>query len=528
MASTSNQIFVALFVCSAVASFVACSEPNHAELFPAAPHDAGGGGQGGAGGQDAGPSGCDGCGGATPICVDDDHCAAACPDGRAACDPAGDAGPTACCAQGDQCCEASAHGYAGGDLCRPAREPCPEACPGGTTVCPLGESCLLDPDTSTYSCVADCAPTQICDANLCCPLGSTCAEGGCPLPDLSIDQGVIEDSVRIEDQSFAADSCEVVEGCIGAPGARRLLRFSVETPNLGQGNLFLGDPANNPLFVYSPCHGHYHFNGYANYRLLDASGQEVGSGHKQAFCLLDFEPYAPNAPPDAIYTCSNQGIQAGWADVYTWSLPCQWVDITGVPPGDYTLEVQVNEAHAIAESDYTNNTVTTPITIPADSCPNGCREPSEACCQPGDPCGWAADGSCDCAAYFAWDDADCAACSSADPACDFTNTCPGGCTPNVGMCCDPADPCGLAGNGACDCGGAFDWDLPECVGCTTQDPDCPVNSCPNGCTAYDPTNPCCGPTDTCGWTGDGWCDCGGAAWDAVDCASCLSPDPDCP
>ena len=36
---------------------------------------------------------------------------------------------------------------------------------------------------------------------------------------------------------------------------------------------------------------------------------------------------------------------------------------------------------------------------------------------------------------------------------------------------------------------------------------------------YTPGNSCCGPSDTCGWAGDGTCDCGGAvSWDLLDCA----------
>ena len=43
-------------------------------------------------------------------------------------------------------------------------------------------------------------------------------------------------------------------------------------------------------------------------------------------------------------TCSDQGIQAGWADVYGAHLDCQWIDVTDVPAGIYTLEIEVNPA----------------------------------------------------------------------------------------------------------------------------------------------------------------------------------------
>jgi hypothetical protein len=35
------------------------------------------------------------------------------------------------------------------------------------------------------------------------------------------------------------------------------------------------------------------------------------------------------------YVCGNQGITSGWADLYSKNLSGQWIDITGVPDGDY-------------------------------------------------------------------------------------------------------------------------------------------------------------------------------------------------
>ena len=61
-------------------------------------------------------------------------------------------------------------------------------------------------------------------------------------------------------------------------------------------------------------------------------------GAKQAFCLLDVQQYVPGSPP-ARYNCGFQGITAGWADIYTSGLDCQWIDVTGVAEGDYTLEL---------------------------------------------------------------------------------------------------------------------------------------------------------------------------------------------
>jgi hypothetical protein len=423
-----------------------------------------------------------------------------------------------CCAEGDQCCRAADHGYSGADLCHPLAEPCPVACPDPAFACPVGQYCKLDPVSSTYTCESECEPQSTCGANVCCPLGTRCKNGVCPLPDLSIDGERAKNSAHVIQQDFAPNSCEEQEGCIGGPGERTLLYFDTKTPNMGAGNLELGQPFASPLFEYSPCHQHFHFKSYAGYRILDANNQVVATGHKQAFCLEDISQVSPNAGPGN-HTCQNQGVTAGWADVYWGGLPCQWVDVTGVPPGDYFLEIVINGESVLAESDYTNNSALVPVTIPWNSCPQGCKATSETCCKPGDPCGWGGDGSCDCGNYFSWDAADCSACPSTSNACK-ANTCPGGCTPNQGACCAPGDPCGLAGNGACDCGG-IDWDAADCANCITTDADCPPPPpvC-EGCQNLPPTSPSCGITDPENWADDGWCDCPTASWDAADCAIC--------
>jgi len=180
------------------------------------------------------------------------------------------------------------------------------------------------------------------------------------LPDLIIWGPAV--SPRIQTVTFSASSCAVVEGMVQS-GTRRLLRFSTETRNQGTADIYLGDPATNPQFVYAPCHGHYHFNNYANYRLLDSNGQQVATGLKIGFCLLDSVRWSPYAPSGAKYTCSNQGIQTGWGDVYDSTLDGQWIDITGVADGNYTLELEVNPARRLTESNYDNNITRIPITI---------------------------------------------------------------------------------------------------------------------------------------------------------------------
>jgi hypothetical protein len=190
-------------------------------------------------------------------------------------------------------------------------------------------------------------------------------QGG-SLPDLGVDEGELRASAVVESQQFGPDDCAVAEGCVDGVGVRELLRFNTVTPNFGPGDVFLGDPLGNPEFVYAECHRHYHFENYANYRLLDMSGSIVARGHKQAFCLVDLwqVPGLGGDPRPQFPTCEFQGISAGWADVYHRGLDCQWVDVTGVPSGRYILEVEINPARVIMEHNYQNNVGRAEVVIP--------------------------------------------------------------------------------------------------------------------------------------------------------------------
>lgn len=186
------------------------------------------------------------------------------------------------------------------------------------------------------------------------------------LPDLIINSNAVNPVVVV--QSFSSTDCEVVEGCT-TEGSHTLLQFTTETWNIGNADLLLGNPTNNSLFYFSPCHGHYHFDGFAVYNLLDARNNVVVTGRKTAFCLEDVLPWNANASPNRIYNCGYQGIQQGWADVYAAGLPCQWIDITGVPPGKYVLQMIVNPFNLLSESRTNNNVVYVPFTIPGQCVP---------------------------------------------------------------------------------------------------------------------------------------------------------------
>ncbi len=165
-------------------------------------------------------------------------------------------------------------------------------------------------------------------------------------------------SVLITNDMFDVTSCELAEQCIGDIGTRRLLRFDTVTANLGTADLVIGAPpamgVDEPPFTWSACHDHHHYTGFAIYELLDGDNVIV-AGHKQAFCVLDTARVTPGAPTHG-YDCSNQGLSVGWSDIYAKTLPCQWIDITDVARGTYTLRVRLDPGEQIDEADRTNNT----------------------------------------------------------------------------------------------------------------------------------------------------------------------------
>jgi Lysyl oxidase/Chitobiase/beta-hexosaminidase C-terminal domain/Bacterial pre-peptidase C-terminal domain len=167
----------------------------------------------------------------------------------------------------------------------------------------------------------------------------------------------------ITTETFASNACEIEEGTITA-GTKKLLRFTTQTRNIGTADLVLGNPATSPSFQYAPCHGHYHFNSFAQYRLLYAAGGVARVGKKVGFCLMDIARIDGTANPSGRYNCSNQGIQAGWADVYSSNLSGQWIDITGLPAGQYILEISMDPLNFIDELDETNNVTSVAVTIP--------------------------------------------------------------------------------------------------------------------------------------------------------------------
>jgi hypothetical protein len=150
------------------------------------------------------------------------------------------------------------------------------------------------------------------------------------VPDLKV-LGERLETNRVIYRYFPPDSCALAENCVVSGGWRRLLQFEASVQNVGGEALDVGpvvseDPARN-LFQFNSCHAHFHFSDYGDF-IFSGAGEDIAS--KQAFCVESTDRLSNNewSPLTHSFSCSGQGIQAGWIDEYHSGLDCQWIDIT--------------------------------------------------------------------------------------------------------------------------------------------------------------------------------------------------------
>ena len=154
---------------------------------------------------------------------------------------------------------------------------------------------------------------------------------------------------RVIYRYIPADSCTIVEQCVGGPGWRRLLQFSAADKNTGAKALDIGaiDYFNDKsvssqliahnVFELSECHKHYHFMHYGNFTF----GDDPSVNAKRGYCLQSTNRFANNETgslTNPYADCSNQGVGATWGDEYRAGLECQWVDVTSQDTSKSTVK----------------------------------------------------------------------------------------------------------------------------------------------------------------------------------------------
>jgi len=210
------------------------------------------------------------------------------------------------------------------------------------------------------------------------------------------------------DVADPGDSCYHLEK--SEDGASECMRFEQTFANVGEGPAELHfavpkDPNNTSHDVFartyfsdSPthftdtpagtwefheAHQHYHYNNFVQSNLwaADSHGRRTGTapvrtGRKVSFCMEDemldgpmwgkagVRPRFYIAPDCLVFVPSAetpafnyliQGLTPGWDDIYEWYLPGQYIDVAGVPSGDYVLETIVDPDNKLVEPNETNN-----------------------------------------------------------------------------------------------------------------------------------------------------------------------------
>lgn len=225
-------------------------------------------------------------------------------------------------------------------------------------------------------------------------------------PDLIVDGKRLANSWVIYDENLPANFCSVQEGGV-TPGMHRTLRFTVTTPNIGDADVFIGNPLDHVdpngdgdyrdsdgLYEFASCHSHFHFRNYATYELFPVGSSRPILARKRGFCMIDITPWNDGVAPSSwVYrSCGSQtapgfqGISVGYADTYNKHLGGQYFLLDDpaepVSPGDYIIRITVNPpftargkevcpvtdsagfCHMFRESNYDNNVAEVRITIP--------------------------------------------------------------------------------------------------------------------------------------------------------------------
>ncbi|CAG9819265.1 unnamed protein product [Phaedon cochleariae] len=187
------------------------------------------------------------------------------------------------------------------------------------------------------------------------------------IADLIIDHVELMRTAHLQDQPMFFLQCAMEENCVASTAyevqkdnpawhleTRRLLRFTAKIFNAGTADFRPAVPKH--LWEWHMCHMHYHsMEVFATFNIYNSTGQRVAEGHKASFCLEDNQ-CMPGVKP--VFACANygdQGISVNCSDIYKYTVDCQWVDISDLDPGKYTMKVAVNPEFKVPEMSFENN-----------------------------------------------------------------------------------------------------------------------------------------------------------------------------
>jgi hypothetical protein len=134
-------------------------------------------------------------------------------------------------------------------------------------------------------------------------------------------------------------------------------------------------PTDYRMYWSGDGHHHWHVRDLEGYVLQNTAATLKRTGAKHGFCFFDNYRYAlglPDAPQSPVYSACGtgpsdsavtMGLSIGWGDLYNWNLPDQYIDITGLPAGEYSITATADVQRYFVESNETNNSTTAVIRI---------------------------------------------------------------------------------------------------------------------------------------------------------------------
>lgn len=171
-----------------------------------------------------------------------------------------------------------------------------------------------------------------------------------------------------------------LEGVKAAAGLGRFTQRIYDT-----GGKFRDEPVG--IGQFHPTHGHFHYNGLAQFTVYkydaekDVRGDKVAQSRKNGFCLLDMGMIRLGIPgttyshhvetaclvPSERTNTWIVGMSPSWYDLYGSFLDDQSVNINGVPDGVYELVYSVNAEKTLKESSLDDNDASTVFRLTGDN-----------------------------------------------------------------------------------------------------------------------------------------------------------------
>lgn len=141
---------------------------------------------------------------------------------------------------------------------------------------------------------------------------------------------------------------------------------------------WVGESTEYRMYWSGDGHNHWHVRDLERYILENTNPSDapvMRTGAKHGFCFFDNYAYnlgLADAPATRQYTrCGytsadtavTMGLSIGWGDLYNASLPDQYIDITGLPAGEYSITATADVQRLFRESNEGNNSTTAIIRI---------------------------------------------------------------------------------------------------------------------------------------------------------------------